>query len=141
MNVRTISHSLGRMQDSQGLTKMKCNISITRFVSTLVDHYAKFDPLTESYELPIHTIPDFERYELSALLMLSNTSYANEATGSDNPDYERKMLPALINYMSNVTDKDEEIEFKRIWKDGIAKYFTPMMEELIESELSWRVRS
>ena len=116
----------------KGMTNMNYSKQTISFVDHLVDHYAKFDKLSQCYSLDISDISDFDIHEFSTFLMLEDESWASEATGPDNPSYEKTMMPALLRYMKNTTDKDEEIEFTKAWRDGVASYFTKSMQELID---------
>jgi len=105
------------------------------FAYNLVCHYSKYDHISECHTLSISNISDFDLHELSSFLMAENQDYAVEATGPDNPNYEKTMLPALIKYMKNVTDKDEKIEFNNAWKEGITNYFENTMLQLLSEQL------
>lgn len=114
---------------------MKYSKDIIHFSNQLVFHYAKFDNLSDCYTLSLSDIADFDLHEFAALIMQSDISHASEATGPDNPSYETKMLPALINFLSKSYDKDEKIEFLCAWKEGITSYFSNTMEELLWESL------
>lgn len=102
------------------------------FAHNLVVHYAKFDKLSQCYTLSIDDIEDFDLHEFASIFMQSNDDCASEATGYDNPAYEKTMLPALLKYLQNTTNKDNEIEFNNAWRDGIASYFKSSMQELLD---------
>jgi FPC/CPF motif-containing protein YcgG len=80
----------------------------------------------------VESLPDFVRHEFAALLMSQEDAYASEATGPDNPQWETKMLPALIRYLKNSTDRDEAIEFNAIWRDCVTQYALQEMQTLLE---------
>lgn len=106
--------------------------TIRNLADDIVSHYSTFDKFDNMYYLSIDNIPDFDLHELSSFLMLENTDLASEATGYDNPAYLEKMLPAQIKYLSNSTNKDEEIEFIRCWKEGVTDYLKDLMNELLQ---------
>jgi hypothetical protein len=107
-----------------------------KFVDYLIHHYAKYDTHDNVYSLSIDNIPEHDVHELSSILLSEDSSYASEATGVDNPSYERYMLPALTRYLLNTTDKDNEIEFLHAWKNGLVNYSRNIIEELLEDRLS-----
>lgn len=84
----------------------------------------------------LNDIPDFDLHELASLIIASDHNYASEATGYDNPAYEKKMLPALTKYLADTTDKDNTIAFQEAWRDGVTAYLMDVMEELLNQEIS-----
>lgn len=113
--------------------------SIASFTKDLVFHYAKYSRLDASYTLSVSDLPDFEIHKFAAMLMADDESYASEATGADNDDYKKNLLPSLIRYMKDTTDRDEEIEFVKVWRDGVANYFSNKMQELIDAKCNDRL--
>lgn len=108
------------------------NSQVHSFARECVSHYAKFDRMDQFYSLDIHDLPDFVQHEFAAIIMSDDNAWASEATGPDNPHWETKMLPALTRYLKNTTDKDEAIEFNRIWRDCVADYMANKMQELVD---------
>lgn len=121
----------GNNSQCQRMTSMQHSKQTHQFVESLIFHYAKFDQRHDAYFLKVRDLPEFEVHALSATIMESDHGYANEATGCDNPDYEKTMLPALLKYMKDPSDKDEEIEFKRAWLTGVSNYFTNEIQILL----------
>lgn len=114
---------------------MKVAKDILRLVARLVSHHASYDKFSDTYNLSVNNLSDFEINELAALFMLDD-DLASEANGPDNPAYQKTMLPSLLRYMSNSTSRDEEIEFNRSWRNGVASYFHNMIQELIDEQCS-----
>lgn len=102
------------------------------FAKDLVSYYSKFDKYSQAYTVSLDDIPDFDIHAFSTFIMLEDEMVGAEATGPDNPAYEKTMMPALLRYMKNTTDRDEEIEFTKAWRDGIASYFNKSMQELLD---------
>jgi len=113
----------------------KHNKETIRFANLIVFNYAEFDRIDKRFDLDINDVPDFDLHKLAALIMSEDTSYANEATGCDNPAYEKSMLPALHKFMMNSADRDNEIEFLKAWEEGITSYFMPEMGSILEEAL------
>jgi hypothetical protein len=105
-----------------------------KFISSLVREYAKFEKLDNAYDINLNSIPESELEEFSSLLMQHDNVLASEATGLDNPNYEKSMLPALTNFLKN-PNKDNEIEYMQTWREGIADYFKNTFYSLIENAL------
>lgn len=112
--------------------------ALRTFANHLVFHYSKFDSLSQCYVVSIHDIADFDLHEFASIFMQSDEGYASEATGPDNPAYEKTMLPALLSYMKNTTDQDKEIEFNNAWRDGVTSYFKKSMQELLDEQCNDR---
>lgn len=118
------------------MTNMRTTADIKRFVRSLVLHNATYDKIGKCYSLNVKDVNDFDLDELAALIMISDSAYASEANGPDNPSYEKIMLPALLRYMRNSTERDEEIEFTKTWREGVTNYFLDHMQTLISDECS-----
>lgn len=103
------------------------------FAHKLVSTYAQWDDVNDLYHLHIFDIPDFELDAFAGLLMANDKDLANEATCSDNPEYLRKMLPALLTYLSDTTDKDKLYEFTKAWREGVVSYFQNNTQEIINN--------
>src|SRR5690242_9845377 len=86
---------------------------------TIVTSYANYSQRDNLYVLDTIKIPDFDLSELAASLLQDDPLLASEATGADNPAYANKMLPALLDYLKNPTDKDTKIEFLSAWREGV----------------------
>lgn len=114
------------------MTSMKYSNQTITFAKHLVDHYAKFGKFSDSYQLSIDDFPDFEAHTLSSLIMADDEDSSSESTGPDNPLYDKKMLPALFQFLKDTTNKDNEIEFVNEWRDGVSSYFAKRMQELID---------
>lgn len=111
------------------------NKDLRYFASECVDNYATYDKCDDFYSLDVSELPDFVQHEFAALIIASDDAYASEASGPDNKHWDSKMLPALIRHLANSTDKDETIEFNRVWRDCITDYMSGTMQELIEDAL------
>jgi len=98
---------------------MNYSKDIIRFANDLASNYENYSD-----------IPDFELYELSSLLM--SLDYG-ESVGSDNPQFATKMFPSLQNYMRDITNKDNQIEFIHCWREGIKDYYYNTMQDLFYS--------
>lgn len=110
------------------------NKSIRSFARTLVKDYATYNKLDGFYNLVLSDIPSFDLHKFASLF-LQDRSLANECCGSDNPDFEKIMIPSLINLLSNSTSQDEKIEFIQEWTDGVMNYFFNDMQAMINDEL------
>jgi hypothetical protein len=100
----------------------------------IIYHYAIFDKLSGCYALSFGLIDDFDIAALSSFILNEDEHYASEATGIDNPEYERSMLPAMIRYMRNPT-QDNKIEFNGLWIKGVVSYQEHVIEDLLQDRL------
>lgn len=114
---------------------MKYSKTIINFADNLISYYSKYDILSDCYNISTSNIPDFDLHEFSSLLMLEDSDRASEATGPDNKYFETKMLPSLIKFMENTTDKDNQIEYIKSWRDGITNYFESTIESILSDRL------
>lgn len=108
--------------------------SFLKRLDKIIHNYATLDKLDGFFDLAIDDIPDFDLYELSALLM-SDDEYASESTGPDNPQFYRSMMPSLISHMKDISNQDKAIEFVNAWRDGIAKYHRECIQDVLVERL------
>lgn len=103
------------------------------FAYNCVITHATFDG--EQYTLSVNDLPDFIQTEFASLIMSSDDDRAHESISSDNELCNKKMLPALIQFLKNSTEQDEIIEFINTWKEGVTSYHKNYMQELIDDAL------
>lgn len=118
-----------------GVINMRFSKEVINFTDQLVYNYSKLEVLGEYYLIHISSVPEFEIYELSSLIMASDNCYEEEALGPDNPSFRTKMLPALHLFLKDTTNKDNEIEFVNCWKEGVSDYFRGTIQKLLEERL------
>lgn len=106
-----------------------------RFAKECVNVYGKYDESDDFYSLDAHDLPDFVQDEFASFIMADDESYAAEATGPDNTDWDLIMLPTLMRYLKNSTNREETIEFSKTWRNCITRYCINKIQELIDQEL------
>ncbi len=109
---------------------------VQSFARECVSHYAKYTEMDNFYSLDVQDLPDFIQNEFAAIIICDDNACACEATGPDNKHWESKMLPALTKYLKNSTDKDEAIEFNKIWRECVTSYIAPKMQEILDNCMS-----
>lgn len=140
MSTSNMYHSyteLSRIDSKQNMELMHVEHSkqLRTLAYDIVEMYAEYDKYDQSYTIYIDQIPDMSLFELSAMIMQEDSIYALEATGPDNNQYQSLMLPAMTKYLTDITDKDNEVEFLRTWNAGITLYLNKVIEDLIYSAL------
>lgn len=114
---------------------MKYSKHIQTLAKDIASHYARFSKADRLYDLQLEQVADFDLHELSAALIQENPMLASEACGPDNEAYTAKMLPALIEYMSDSTDKGLQLEFTIAWREGITAYCIDIITALVDDAL------
>ncbi len=114
---------------------MKFSKNTKLYISTIVEYYAKFDSLSKSYILADDDLSDFVFSKIASLIYIDNPDFATESTGPDNDYYDRYMVPALLVYLKDITDKDAKIEFNNSWAKGTTQYAMNVIKKLLEEEL------
>jgi hypothetical protein len=109
--------------------------TICKFALDCVLDHAYYCNDQEQYTLEVSDLPDFKRHEFAALLMAYEPDFINEACGADNQHFDTKMVPALLNYLRNSTDKDAQIAFTETWRDCTTSYLANVMQEYIDNAL------
>ncbi len=102
-----------------------------KFVQSLVVAYNKWDRFSESYEVRLDDLADFDKEKLCSLLMLDNPDTAAEAMGQDNPEYY-SMTAALNLFMQDSFDQDRRDNFLSHWQKGLVSYFYKSMEKILD---------
>lgn len=121
----------------QGSSNMRHSKQLIDLIDGIIYREADYIP-DEGYYLDYNDLSDNDIEEATAQLIADDEDIAHEATGADNPEFEKKMLPALIRHLRNPCDKDEQIEFMKEWRNGVAAYCRTFIESLIEDRLSER---
>ena len=111
------------------------NTQLLNFTQECIKNYATYNRFDNYFNLKVSDLPDFVRHEFAAMIMQEDESCAAESTAPDNKHWETKMLPALIRYLKNSTDKDEAIEFNNIWRECVSDYVADTMQECIDEAI------
>jgi hypothetical protein len=119
-----------------GSKVMRHSKELLALIDGIIHREARYIPY-EGYYLDYNKLSDSDIEEITAQLMADDEDLANEATGCDNPAYLSKMLPALIRHLKSSCDKDEQIEFMKEWRHGVADYSRKSIESLLEDRLEW----
>lgn len=141
MNSQSLAQTISILQHKPMMAYKKVNGMTTvndvhNFAYDCVVGHATYDNLDEFYSLDVTDLPDFVRHEFAAMIMASDDNYANEACGADNALWSDKMMPALVRYLKNSTNKDAEIEFSNTWRESTSKYLEGVMQEFIDEALT-----
>lgn len=128
--VQCVRFGMKTAPNVKGMTDMHKNKQIQLQLCDIVSAYASYDSLSECYVLDVRRIPDHDIDPLCALL-LSDPDIAAEATGPDNPAWEKTMLPALARrfYDSKKDYVKEEVESE--WTNGVRGYLLRYIEPVL----------
>ena len=66
-------------------------------------------------------------HHICGLILENDKSLMSEATGIDNPFWEKRVVPILVNYLK---DQPNQINLGRVMEDAIREYLSPMIQEL-----------
>lgn len=114
---------------------MKFSRNTRNYAYSVISDNAKYDSLSECYLLDSDDLSDVELSKLASLIYMDNPDFASESTGADNDSYDRYMIPALLVYLKNTSDKDARIEFDHAWVKGTTQYAMKAIRDLLEEEL------
>ena len=115
---------------------MRLSKRTTEFAYSIVADKAKFDSLANQYVMDIDDVADFNLAKLASHIYLDNPDFATESTGPDNDMYDRYMMPALLTYLKNSTEKDARIEFYNAWIKGTTHHAKNVINDLLKEMLS-----
>lgn len=119
---------------NQGGSKMTQSKKLLNLIDGVIHREADYIP-NEGYYLDYSQLSDNDIEAITAQIMIEDEDFACDASCANNPLYTTKMLPALIRHLQNPCDKDEQIEFMKEWRNGIADYARNRIESLLEDRL------
>lgn len=119
---------------NQGGSKMSHSKQLLSIIDRIVELQAEYIP-GEGYYLDYNDLSDSDLEEATAQLMADDEDLACDALCANNDAFLRKMLPAFITHLKNPCDKDEQIEFMKIWRQGAIDYARHQIESLLEDRL------
>jgi len=103
-----------------------------RFIAyEIFSNYCRYDEDYQGWWLEIENVPETDLQRLASSIYLENPDYAFEATSVENDSFDNNMVPSLITYLMNSTNKDNEIEFKKEWLSGMTSYAMPIIKKLL----------
>jgi hypothetical protein len=105
------------------------NQELRRYAYDLVIFYQK------NNQIDINEIPNDDLDKLCSLIINNDMTFGNEILGSDNDSFDSNILPALINYLKNSSDKCNETLFLDNVKSGIRSYLHHNMIILLDHAL------
>jgi tagatose-1,6-bisphosphate aldolase len=83
----------------------------------------------------INDIPNDDLDKFCSLIINNDLTFGNEILGSDNNSFDSNILPALINYLKNSSDKCNENLFLDNVKSGIRNYLHHNIVILLDNAL------
>lgn len=107
---------------------------IQDFAKSCVKNYATYSEIDGFYTLDVSQISDFSLNYFAALMMQDRVT-ANEACGSDNRNFDKTMLPSLINLLKDSPCQHNQKDFMEAWVNGVTDYFKLDMQLLIDDAL------
>lgn len=110
---------------------------VNLFVNDLIGWFGTSDD-RHVITLDAYKIPETELNALAALIMSQDDMLASEATGPDNPEWEKAMLPALHRTMRMSNTNPNPCfaeEFHDVWTSGVRAYLMPYIERIINDQL------
>lgn len=109
------------------------SIAIRNTVNGIVDWYSEKEK--GLVVLDIQKIPEHDLNALAALILADDPMLASEASGPDNPEWEKSMESALIRTLQKPRDQYVMEEFHDIWTSGVRHYLMPRMKRMIDDRL------
>lgn len=109
---------------------------LSKLIKEIVNLYAKFDNQSGQYTLSINKIPEVALDPVVAMLM-SDEDIAAEATGPDNPEWEKTIQPLMYRSFANgLIDNDIKTEIADAWTHGIRSYMTRYITPHLDNALA-----
>lgn len=118
----------------------KTYTSLTACIRDLVNLYADYMLVAKDVTEAIDSIPQIDIDRIVAVL-LADADIAAEATGPDNPAWERYMLPALYRRFKTPGKSYVDMELTEEWTNGVRDYLMRYITPVLEVEITELRRS
>jgi hypothetical protein len=109
------------------------NKQIKQYVSQIVTWYA--ENIGGLLTLECKNIPESDLNCLAALMLSQDDDLAAEATGPDNPEFYRSLLPSMIRSLQTSKNGFESEEFRDVYNSAIRNYLIPQITQMINERL------
>ncbi len=143
MNSATLTQVIASNQEMKLLVKNyvmgRTNLNrknILSFSSEIASEFGKYNRHSQKYELYVDELPDFIQHEFASMIISQDDAYANESTGADNPKFTSQMLPSLLNHLKDISNKDLEMDFINIWRNGVTSYLLNEIQRYLDDSVS-----
>lgn len=110
---------------------------ITEIADRIVDWYATHDRMTGVWSINIHDIPESDINQLAGIMLSKDDDLAAQATGPDNDEWEKAMLPALTRALLSGRPPAEQEDFNDVWMSGIRAYLKDIMQRVLDQRLKF----
>jgi hypothetical protein len=121
-----------RCQDGEDMDRQ-----IAEIADRIVDQYATRDRMTGVWWIDTHDIPDSDLNQLAGMMIAKDDDLAAQATGPDNDEWEKAMMPALTRALLSGRPPAEHEDFNDIWMSGVRAYLRGHMADLLTERLEW----
>jgi hypothetical protein len=108
---------------------------ITALVHQLINWYGSRQYGMISVD--VDKIPEADLNNLCAIMLSQDDDLASEATGPDNPDFYKAMLPAVVRSLMMPKSGFESEDFRDVYNSGIRAYLKPRITAMIEEKLEF----
>jgi hypothetical protein len=123
-------------RNGQGVTTMnKTNAKLNAVIREIVDTYANDILLQLDTDIIINSIPNVD-IDRAVAVLISDPDIAAEATGPDNPAWERYMLPALYRRFKTPNRSYVDMELSEEWTNGVRDYLLRYITPALENEIA-----
>lgn len=103
----------------------------------LVELYSKRDRMTGVIAIDTYDIPESDLNQLAGMMLSKDDDLAAQATGPDNDEWEKAMLPALTRALLSGRPPAEQEDFNDVWMSGVRAYLKDSMQYLLNDRLDF----
>lgn len=109
---------------------------LARLMDDIIECNVEFSTSTQLYDMKFESLSEFHTEQLSAQFLADEPHFLSEVTTPEYPEFNQKMMPALINMLKDSTNKEKVYEFVTEWRDGVSKRLITYLRELFDSRLA-----
>ena len=116
---------------------MSYDRQVTDIADRFVELYAKRDSMTGVWSIDTYDIPEYDLNHLAGMMLSKDDDLASQATGPDNDEWEKAMMPALTRALLSGRPPAEQEDFNDVWMSGVRAYLRDSMQHVLDERLDF----
>ena len=116
---------------------MSYDRQVTDIADRFVELYSKRDSMTGVWSIDTYDIPENDLNQLAGMMLSKDDDLSAQATGPDNDEWEKAMMPALTRALLSGRPPAEHEDFNDVWMSGVRAYLKDSMQHVLDQRLEF----